>query len=496
MAKIFNVFFIIFLLSVSAGISITRAAFVDSGSSNSRAESIDGFDNDAPFFSVVGISQSLYLSESFGSEFIRDTRIQQLHFTDVDISVEIEPQTLVNDVPSGVPFIVVTDPPTANLPIPVYVYRGSSADGEPLEFTRTFNSIRILQNGVINNELVTGDDGIAQGTLIGGYSGQGEVEIFFDTDGPFSIAITNSINYCCQNSETGAPHSGELILTETDMNHQQNSVFRISRTYNSQSTHRRGIANGDIGVDWAFSFISDYLVQDGGNVVIYRSTNRTDMFTATSDPDRFIAPVEFYEELRQTPAGTFELRSADGAVKTYAAFNDPRIPGRLIRQEDKNGNFMSFLYQQLQGTAKYVLTTAVDTMGRNIQFHYYPADDPNLGRRGRLWETKDFWREDSAEGRIYEYDYNSAGDLISVRTPVITGTPTGNDFPNGKTTRYLYRTKANLPAGVSGYAQARLLHNLIAVEYPNETATDLDPSNPQTLGTALTLNVNQPVAFS
>ena len=39
----------------------------------------------------------------------------------------------------------------------------------------------------------------------------------------------------------------------------------------------------------------------------------------------------------------------------------------------------------------------------------------------------------TAQARVLQF-----GDLISVTSPAVTGTPTGNDFPNGKTESYAY----------------------------------------------------------
>lgn len=220
--------------------------------------------------------------------------------TEVETFVELEPRPLVNDAPAGVAFTVVTQPATPNMAIPLKVFRTNGAEGKPQLAAQTFNSVQILQNGVLNNELVTNEDGIAQGELLAGFGGQGEVELFFGTSAPIPIGITNPPKNCTCPEESGAkvdPHSGENSITET---------------------------------------------------------------------------------------------------KVYAGFNNPRIPGRLIRTEDRNGNFMSFHYQTLIGTTQQVLTTAVDTMGRNIQFRYYSTNDPNLGRRGRLSEIEDFRRDGSS----------------------------------------------------------------------------------------------------
>ena len=55
------------------------------------------------------------------------------------------------------------------------------------------------------------------------------------------------------------------------------------------------------------------------------------------------------------------------------------------------------------------------------------------------------------------YTYADNGDLVAVRTPVVTGTSTGNDFPEGKTERYTYS---------SGFEESELNHNILSVTYP------------------------------
>ena len=449
-----------------------------------QVETTGGPDNVASVI-VEGLTRSLVLANPLLlNMFIGGVQVRQITVAVVETQIEFSPAALVNDAPAGT-INITTLPATADLPIPLAWSRADAEAGAGLiEATRSFNSVGYLVNGQLNSQLFTGADGSAFAELVALFGGQGPLEL--DGDGP--IGLTNADADCCPDKGSGAhvvASSGENRVSKTDSTHVQRSAFKITRTYSSQSAHRRAASTGDVGVDWAFSFITDYLIPDGGNVVAFRDTNRTDVFTATLDPDVFDPPLEFYEELRRTVTGEFELRSANGTLKRYAAFNDPIISGRLIRQEDRNGNFMSFLYDELAGTSRYVLTTAVDSMGRNVEFRYYPVTDPNLGRRGRLWEIEDFRRDNSASGRVVVYDYDVEGNLISVRLPVIAGTPNGNDFPVGKTTRYHYLTEATIPFGVLGYSRERLRHNLIAIEYPNETATDLDPANPQSLGTVL-----------
>lgn len=152
-----------------------------------------------------------------------------------------------------------------------------------------------------------------------------------------------------------------------------------------------------------------------------------------------------------------------------------------MKMEDRNGNVMRFLYTRPSDLHKVVLSTVVDTMGRHIVYRYYPAHDAHPGRRGRLQEVEDFRRDNSAVGRRLRFDYDRDGNLVSVTSPVVLGTPTGNDFPAGKTYHYDYLREADLPTHLEGAERARLLHNLVAIGHPNEAAVELDPANPQAL---------------
>ncbi len=44
-------------------------------------------------------------------------------------------------------------------------------------------------------------------------------------------------------------------------------------------------------------------------------------------------------------------------------------------------------------------------------------------------------------GRTVTFSYDANGNLTSVTTPAVTGTPTGNNFANGVTTTYTYNAK-------------------------------------------------------
>ena len=52
------------------------------------------------------------------------------------------------------------------------------------------------------------------------------------------------------------------------------------------------------------------------------------------------------------------------------------------------------------------------------------------------------------------YQYDTSGNPTACVSPPVTGTPTGNDFPGGKTNSYTYS---------SGFSDSRLNHNLTSM---------------------------------
>jgi YD repeat-containing protein len=93
--------------------------------------------------------------------------------------------------------------------------------------------------------------------------------------------------------------------------------------------------------------------------------------------------------------------------------------GRILRVRRQTGATTTFLYDRQR-----LLTGVVDEFGRLTRFGYDAS--------GHLDRVTD------PEGREVEYGYDGLGRLVSVRSPIVSGTPTGNDFPSGKVTRYEY----------------------------------------------------------
>ncbi|MEK7996256.1 MAG: hypothetical protein AAB403_20845, partial [Planctomycetota bacterium] len=215
--------------------------------------------------------------------------------------------------------------------------------------------------------------------------------------------------------------------------------------------------------------------------------------------------MEFFTKIRILPdTSDIVIRDFDGEQKTYKAFTDANIPGRLIRQEDRNGNFLTFGYAQIDpddqvtGDEKYVLTVVTDSMGRDVRFRYFASAVQGTGfeaktvvdatgeKYGLLAEVSDFRREvndpdeprtnATPNGRTIKFDYyistdagGNVGDLKSITSPIVGGTPNGNDFASGKTTLFTYKkiTDAQIAANPK---MKRLKSNLLTITSPNEVA--------------------------
>src|SRR5439155_13287642 len=118
--------------------------------------------------------------------------------------------------------------------------------------------------------------------------------------------------------------------------------------------------------------------------------------------------------------------------------------GRMTSRVDRKGNTMQFVYN---GQAQ--LSEVIDTLGRKIAFTY--------NAQSRLKTIADF------AGREIYFGYDGNGDLQAVRSPVVTGTSIGNDFPGGKIVSYEYTS------GFDEIADPRLAalnHNLVAITDP------------------------------
>ena len=236
-------------------------------------------------------------------------------------------------------------------------------------------------------------------------------------------------------------HSGEYTRTEIDLQVAGRGFdFVMSRVYRS-----RELRDGNLGPQWRHGYdrrvSSDPVVP--GNVLLHDgTTSRVDSYAPSPTlADCFEAPG-FFRTLCLQPDGRYVLTLPDLHEWIFSPLDGTPQQGAIEASVDRNGNAMLFQYD-----AGGALQTIVDTLGRPFTFSYDAA--------GRLERLTDFI------GRSVLYDYyqvgengGSPGDLKSVTSPSVIGTPHGNDFPNGKTTTYSY---------TSGFTDARLNHNLRSV---------------------------------
>jgi YD repeat-containing protein len=177
-----------------------------------------------------------------------------------------------------------------------------------------------------------------------------------------------------------------------------------------------------------------------GDVIRLDGSNRADQYGRRSDGS-YTPPRGSYSQLTERPDGSYVERVESGTVYTYGP-PDGTGTCPMTSQSDRLGNALRFQYNALGQ-----LSQATDTLGRPITYSYDGF--------GQLTEVRDF------SDRAVRFQYDANGDLTGVTTPAVTGTPTGNDFPDGRTTRYTY---------TSGFTTERLNHNLVTVVAPNEVA--------------------------
>ena len=243
-------------------------------------------------------------------------------------------------------------------------------------------------------------------------------------------------------------HSGEYVHRFTFL-----SIPGRGFDWSFSMKYRSGVSyNGPLGHNWEFNYnrrlvevTESNLAQaqssapgaQVGDIVRMDGLSRSDLYALQSDGS-YAAPTGFYTQLNET-AGGFVERDQRGAVVEYAHTN---ATGALLMTSlsDRNGNTMRFEYNE-----NSQLVRVLDTFSREINYSYNEA--------GYISQVEDF------SGRTVTMIYDDNGDLISVTSPSVTGTPNNNNFPNGKTIEFSYS---------SGFDDERFNHNLLTITAPNE----------------------------
>lgn len=215
------------------------------------------------------------------------------------------------------------------------------------------------------------------------------------------------------------PFSGETFRVEEDMVVRGRVMdFKFIRKYRSQA----GL-DSPVGHRWDFSY-NISLAADGRDVKVRNGFARADVYRLSA-PNRW-TNESFFRILERNGDGSFSLLFSDGGSWNLNPLNGAPAAGKIKSIVDRNGNTMSFEYDSAGR-----LVTIRDDLDRPYAIKYTAA--------GRIQSVCDF------TARCWTYEYYAPGDaggmpgdLKSVTTPRIVGTPNGNDFPAGRTVTYTY----------------------------------------------------------
>ncbi len=231
-------------------------------------------------------------------------------------------------------------------------------------------------------------------------------------------------------------NSGEFFLSETDYMLSGRGGMDLSfiRSYRSRIRYL-----GVLGHNWDHNYNERMLLVAQGHYDLHSGGGAITRYTRQPD-GTLLSPPGSFDELNELPVGGVVLRSRYGFKKTFGT------DGRLLSKEDRYGNQVTLEYNPAGR-----LEVVRDPYGRALRLTY--QDD-------LLTRIEDFG------GRTVVYQYNGSRQLVSVTTHAVQGTPNGNDFPFGKTTRYTYSCCARLQ---------ELNNNLLTVTRPNEVASGGPP---------------------
>jgi len=239
------------------------------------------------------------------------------------------------------------------------------------------------------------------------------------------------------NTKTKPVHlfSGEEFLQESDMLVKGVGFdFTWTRTYGSRLGPNTAQGNG-----WDFAY-NIRIIPEGRGMRVCDGAYRNDLYRPR--PDGKWGMNGFFRELEKNLDETLTLTFANQLKWHFYPFDGSGSAGKIRAIVDRNGNTMLFHYD-----TSGRLDKVTDTLGRDIIITY--------NTDGFIQTVVDF--ADRAIRYTYYGQFESGGnfgDLKSVTTPAVTGTPNGNDSPQGKTTFYTYTT---------GNADDRLNHNLVTI---------------------------------
>jgi RHS repeat-associated protein len=303
-----------------------------------------------------------------------------------------------------------------------------------------------------------------------GFSGSSNsITVSDPTPGVIPAEVYNSAEAIYGNALTTDPGGnsqdtgGMVLLSDGESYLTLTGPESVGRGMNYQFTayYRSGVQfSGPLGNNWSLGDGTRVRVVTATNLaelrltfatakvgdVVLLSDNRADLY-AQNAAGSYTEPNGIFATLVLNSDGTYTQRDRYGTVMHFGE-PDSRGIGSPITLQDREGNTLTYQYD-----AQGRLSTVIDTLGRPITYTY----DSN----GRVTDVRDF------AGRNLHFTYDASGNLSSMTSPPVTGTPNGNDFPAGATTRYTYTT---------GFSDPLLNHKLLTITEPNEVAAGGPPT--------------------
>ena len=221
-------------------------------------------------------------------------------------------------------------------------------------------------------------------------------------------------------------YNGQFVYEAVDISINGAGInFEFKRIYKNQVYY-----NGPLGHSWDHSLNLRLRILGIG---IYRSTGsgREDLYTKHSDYDYWVPPEGNHDIIIQN-GSSYICRTPSGIKYIYNQDVTRPILYKIHRIEDKYGNYLEFRYQN--SVLKFV---EINNTDRIVEFHYDVSD--------RIEFIRDYIN------RVWHYEYDDFGDLISVTTPSTIR------YTNGLTMVYEYS---------SSQFTAPLQHNLIRIIDP------------------------------
>jgi len=371
-----------------------------------------------------------------------DVVIDGIHFTpEIINSNGVWARILLNGLPPGEPVLDLTvidlshTNTVADFPHPFFTVDSSSPSLlEPPQLPPAAPYKKEFKGHV--TLLKAFDDGSDDPTANSRHTKSGHVTLLkaFDDEAGSRAAGGED---CDDTDPSVMPFSGEVQACAMDMRIPGRGLdFIWARTYRSRTA-----ANSSFGARWSCSY--DINVQPlGGDVVIHDGTGRADTYFLQTN-GTYACPGFFREGTLSN--NVFRLTFADGGLWEFNPFDGSATAGKLAHLMNANGDVIKLNYD---GSGR--LVQIVDDLDRTNTVAY--------NSDGQVQSVTDF------SGRTVTYAYyqsgemgGSVGDLKSVTSPPVTGTPNGNDFPDGKTTTYTYS---------SGYTNDLENHLLLSVIDP------------------------------